>query len=212
MGHEIVRISVKARVRNNGSIFLSAFRRGALPLVCNGGVSVMARCPHSESRLYTLKCNLHLLFYWQWLPIDANLYRFKLRLINPLLFQENLWEWLIKICQPILLALDSRGEHLKRAYRSQAGGFSAVFVYCTTLKTFLQAFQAKNGAKEPRLKAECERKMENTIPFLRQENIEVLHNRLSWNFEKIHFLFYRKHLILWRLIRLSWKLILVKCS
>ena len=56
-GYESVRISVIARVRNSGSIFesfLSAFLRG-MPLVCNGNgrVSVIARCPWGESRLYT---------------------------------------------------------------------------------------------------------------------------------------------------------------
>ena len=54
-GYESVRISVIARVRNSGSIFqsfLSAFLRG-MPLVCNARVSVIARCPWGESRLYT---------------------------------------------------------------------------------------------------------------------------------------------------------------
>ena len=46
-GYESVRISVIARVRNSGGIFqsfLCAFLRG-MPLVCNGRVSVVARCP-----------------------------------------------------------------------------------------------------------------------------------------------------------------------
>ena len=73
---------------------------------------------------------------------------------------------------------------------------SAVFVYCTTLETFSHAFHAKNVAKEPDFKADCAWKMENTILILRQENIEeVLTDRFPWNFEKIHFLFYQKHLI-----------------
>ena len=45
-GYESVCISIIARVRNSGSIFqsiLCAFLRG-MPLVCNGRVSVIARC------------------------------------------------------------------------------------------------------------------------------------------------------------------------
>ena len=41
--------------------------------------------------------------------IDANMNRCKLRLIIPL------WECLIQICQPIVLAIESRGVHLKKA-------------------------------------------------------------------------------------------------
>ena len=41
--------------------------------------------------------------------IDANMNRCKLRLIIPL------WECLIQICRPIILAIDSRGVHLKKA-------------------------------------------------------------------------------------------------
>ena len=49
--------------------------------------------------------------------IDANMNRCKLRLIIPL------WECLIQICQPIVLALESRGVYLKkkRNRRKQAG-------------------------------------------------------------------------------------------
>ena len=46
-GYESVRISVIARVRNSGGIFqsfLCAFL-WRMPLVCNGRVSVVARCP-----------------------------------------------------------------------------------------------------------------------------------------------------------------------
>ena len=49
---------------------------------------------------------------------------------------------------------------------------NTVFVYCKTLKTFLQAFQAKNGTIEPDLKADYARKMENPILILQQENVE----------------------------------------
>ena len=49
---------------------------------------------------------------------------------------------------------------------------NTVFVYCKTLKTFLQAFQAKNGTIEPGLKTDYARKMENPILILQQENVE----------------------------------------
>ena len=101
--------------------------------------------------------------------------RCKLLLIIALLFQENSWEWLIQICQPILLALESRGVFLKKA------GFvveCSVRVLYNFKNLFLQAFQAKNGAKELRLKSGYASKMENPIPILRQENIqEVLCGR-----------------------------------
>ena len=90
---------------------------------------------------------------------------------------------------------------------------NAVFVYFTNLETFFQTFKIKNGTIEPGLKAHYTRKMKNPVTILRQENVEeVLCHRFSWNFEKNHFLFYRKHLIFQQLIRLSWKLILVMCS
>ena len=41
--------------------------------------------------------------------IGANMNRCKLRLIIPL------WEYLIQICRPIVLAIESRGVHLKKA-------------------------------------------------------------------------------------------------
>ena len=41
--------------------------------------------------------------------IDAGMNRCKLRLIIPL------WECLIQICQSIVLAIESRGVHLKKA-------------------------------------------------------------------------------------------------
>ena len=57
---------------------------------------------------------------------------------------------------------------------------SAAFVYCTTLETFFQAFQAKNGTIEPGLKADYARKMENPILILQQENVEeVLCDRFN---------------------------------
>ena len=57
---------------------------------------------------------------------------------------------------------------------------NTVFVYCKTLKTFLQAFQAKNGRIEPGLKTDYARKMENPILILQQENVEeVLCNRFN---------------------------------
>ena len=43
---------------------------------------------------------------------------------------------------------------------------NAVFVYCKTLKTFLQPFQAKNGTIESGLKADYARKIENFILIL----------------------------------------------
>ena len=49
--------------------------------------------------------------------IDANMNRCKLRLIIPL------WECLIQICQPIVLALESRGVHLKKRNRRKQAGF-----------------------------------------------------------------------------------------
>ena len=56
----------------------------------------------------------------------------------------------------------------------------AVFVYCKTLKTFLQAFQAENGTIESGLKADYARKMENFILILQQENVEeVLCDRFN---------------------------------
>ena len=89
------------------------------------------------------------------------MYRCKLCLTITLLFQENLWDCLIQICQPILLALESRGVHLKGALPSGAGWFlllCAVFIYCTILKTFIQVFKAKTP-----------------IPIVRQENVQEVH-------------------------------------
>ena len=57
---------------------------------------------------------------------------------------------------------------------------SAVFVYFTTLETFLQAFKIKKGTKEPGLKAHYARKMKNAVTILRQENVEeVLFDRFT---------------------------------
>ena len=53
-------------------------------------------------------------------------------------------------------------------------------MYCKTLKTFLQAFQAENGTIESGLKADHARKMENFILILQQENVEeVLCDRFN---------------------------------
>ena len=54
-GQESVHISIIKRVRNSGSLFQSflyVFRRGGVALVRISGVSVIARCPQGESRLY----------------------------------------------------------------------------------------------------------------------------------------------------------------
>ena len=59
-----------------------------------------------------------------------------------MLFQESLWEWLIQICQPILMVL-----HLKPK-------------------------MIQKNTKEPGLKADYARKMEHPVLNLRQEHFE----------------------------------------
>ena len=100
--------------------------------------------------------------------IDADMNRSKLRLIIPL------WACLVQICQPIVLALESRGVHLKKRNRRKQAGF---VVECSVrvlynFRNLFQVFKIKNGAKEPGLKAHYTRKMKNPVTILRQENVE----------------------------------------
>ena len=62
-GQERVRISLIAGVRDSGSLFQSlrvspgvgGLGGGGLALVCISGVSVIAKCPQGESRLYIVQ-------------------------------------------------------------------------------------------------------------------------------------------------------------